>query len=107
MNEYARAIEQKANEIAEQISGNLMLIANDLKSRQLLSVSDLDSIVNPANPSLQRANTLVQRVITQVKIVPTQYQVFRSVLEKHLNPAVLANILPQPDGESVLHCMSV
>ena len=107
MNEYARAIEQNANEIAEQILGDLELIANDLKSKKLLSVSDLDRIVNPANPPLQRANTLVRRVITQVKIVSTQYQVFHSVLEKHLNPDVLAKILPQPDGESVLHCMSV
>ena len=107
MNDYARAIEQKANEIAEQIVGDLEPIANDLKSEKLLSVSDLDRIVNPANPPLQRANTLVRRVVTQVKIVSTQYQVFYNVLEKHLNPAVLANILPQPDGESVLHCMSV
>ena len=95
-----KAIEHNTNDIARAIEGNLTIIANDLKPKGLLGEEDYDRIVNtPATPPLQRANDLVQRVIVQVKIDPTQYQVFYSVLEDHLNLRVLLEILPKPNGE--------
>ena len=97
----AHAIEEFANKIALAIQGNLITIPNDLKSKGLLGDEDYGRIVNTqAISPLQRANDLVQCVITQVKIDPTQYQVFYSVLEKHPNLQVLLKILPTPDGES-------
>ena len=102
MDGYARAIEENTNSIAELITGNLTLIANDLKSEQLIGDEDYDRIVNtPANPPLQRANDLLQRVITNVKTAPMLYEVFYSVLEKHCNLQALTEILPKPDGKSV------
>ena len=95
------AIERNTNDIARAIQGNLIIIANDLKPKGLLGDEDYDRIVNTqATPQLQRANDLVQRVIAQVKLDPTQYQVFYSVLEKYPNLQVLLKILPTPDGES-------
>ena len=97
----AHAIEEFANKIALAIQGNLITIPNDLKSKGLLGDEDYGRIVNTqATPPLQRANDLVQCVITQVKIDPGQYQVFYSVLEKHPNLQVLLKMLPTPDGES-------
>ena len=97
----AQAIEQYANDIVLAIEGSLITIPNDLKSKGLLGDEDYDRIVNTqATPQLQRANDLVQRVIAQVKLDPTQYQVFYSVLEKYPNLQVLLKILPTPDGES-------
>ena len=96
----AHAIEEFANDIALGIQGNLTIIANDLKSKGLLGDEDYDRIVNtPAISPLQRANDLVLCVYRQVKIVPTQYQVFYSVLEKHRNLQFLLNKLPKPNGE--------
>ena len=96
-----KAIRQNANDLAELIRGNLTLIANDLKGLQLLGDEDYDRIVNTkATPPLERANDLLQCVITPVKIAPTLYQDFYSVLEKYLNPHVLLKLLPKPEGES-------
>ena len=97
----AQAIEQYANDIVLAIEGSLITIPNDLKSKGLLGDEDYDRIVNTqATPPLQRANDLVQCVSRQVKIDPTQYQVFYSVLEKHPNLHSLLKILQKPDGES-------
>ena len=97
------AIKESANTIAKLIKGNLTTIANDLKWVKLLTDQDYDGIVStPAIPPLQRANTLIQCVIPQVKVDPAQYEVFCGVLEKHLNPEVVRNILPKLDGESGL-----
>ena len=99
------AIKESVNKIGKLIRGNLTTIANDLKWVKLLTDQDYDEIVNaPGIPPLQRANTLIQRVIAQVEIDPAQYEVFHGVLEKHLNPEVLRKILPKLDGESVLVC---
>ena len=69
----AEAIEVHTCKIALSIEGSLTTIANDLKTKRLLSDEDYDRIVNtPATSPLQRANDLVQCVITQVKIDPTQ-----------------------------------
>ena len=96
------AIKENGNKIAKLIKGNLIIISNDLK---LLTDQDYDEIVNAAAiPPLQRANTLIQRVIAQVEIDPAQYEVFRGVLEKHFKPEVVRKILPKLDGESVLYC---
>lgn len=96
-----KAIRQNANDLAELIRGNLTLIANNLKSLRLLGDEDYDRIVNTkATPPLERANDLLQCVITPVKIVPTLYQDFYNVLEKHLNPHVLLKLLPKPEGKS-------
>ena len=100
------AIKENANVIENLIKGSLTAIANDLKWVKLLTDQDYDEIVDTrGNPPLQRANTLIQRVIAQVEIDPAQYEVFRGVLEKHLNPEVLRKILPKLDGESVLFCI--
>ena len=100
-----KAIKQKTNVIDMLIKGNLILIANDLKGLGWLGDQEYDTIVNnTATGALQRANDLIQSVITQLEAVPTNYQVFYSILEKHLNPEILETILPQPGGESVL-CM--
>ena len=99
------AIKKNGNAIAILIKENLITIANDLKWVKLLTDQDYDEIVNAAAiPPLQRANTLIQRVIPQVKIDPAQYEVFRGVLEKHFKPEVVRKILPKLDGESVLYC---
>ena len=99
-------VKENANKIANLIKGNLTTIANDLKHVKLLTDEDYDEIVStPAISPLQRANTLIQRVIPQVEVDPAQYEVFRGVLEKHLNPEVLRKILPKLDGESVLYCI--
>ena len=99
-------VKENANKIAKLIKGNLIIIANDLQHVKLLTDQDYDEIVNaPAIPPLQRANTLIQRVIAQVEVDPAQYEIFRGVLEKHLNPEVLRKILPKLDGESVLFCI--
>ena len=96
-----KAIEQNANHLAELIRGNLTFIANDLKGLRLLGDEDYDRIVNTrATSPLERANDLLQCVITSVKIAPTLYQGFYNVLEKYLNPQVLLNLLPKPEGES-------
>ena len=93
-----KAIEQNANVFAGLISGNLTLIANDLKDLRLLGDEDYDRVVNTkATPPLERANDLLHCVITQVKIAPTLYQDFYNVLEKYLNPQVLLKILPKPE----------
>ena len=96
-----KAIKQNANDLAELIRGNLTLIANDLKSLRLLSDEDYDRVVNTkVTPPLERANDLLQCVITPVKIAPPLYQDFYNVLEKYLHRQVLLNILPKPEGES-------
>ena len=102
MDGYARAIERNINSIADLISGNLTLIANDLKSVKLLGDEDYARIVTTlAISPLQRANDLLRCVIAQVKIAPKLHQVFCSVLEKHCNSQVLAEILPKRVGKSV------
>ena len=96
-----KAIKQNTNELAKQIRGKLTFIANDLKDLQLLGDEDYDRVVNTkANPPLERANDLLQFVITQVTIAPTLYQSFYNVLKKYLNPQVLLKLLPEPEGES-------
>ena len=96
-----KAIEQNTNHLAGLICGNLTLIANDLKSLRLLGDEDYDRIVNTkATPPLERANDLLQCIITPVKIALTLYQEFYNVLEKYLNPQVLLKLLPEPEGES-------
>ena len=96
-----KAIEQNANDLAALIRGSLTLIANDLKGLRLLGDEDYDRIVNTkATPPLERANDLLQCIITPLKIAPTLYQDFYDVLEKYLNPQVLLKLLPKPEGES-------
>ena len=96
-----KAIEQNANVLAGLIRGNLTLIANDLKGLRLLGEQDYDRIVNTtATPLLERANDLLHCVIPPLKVAPILYQDFYSVLEKYLNPQVLLNLLPKPEGES-------
>ena len=98
-----KVVTENANKIADLIKGSLITISNDLKHVKLLTGEGYDEIVNAtATPPLQRANTLIQCVIPQVKVDPAQYEVFCRVLEKHLNPEVVRNILPKLDGESVL-----
>ena len=100
------AIKESVNKIGKLIRGNLTTIANDLKWVKLLTDQDYDEIVDTrGNPPLQRANTLILSIIAQVEVDPAQYEVFRGVLEKHLNPEVLRKILPKLDGESVLFCI--
>ena len=99
-------VTENANNIAKLIKGNLTTISNDLKHVKLLTDEDYDEIVDTrGNPPLQSANTLIQRVITQVEIDTAQYEVFCGVLEKHFNPEVVRKILPKLEGESVLFCM--
>ena len=75
-------LERHANMIAKTIEGKIIPIANDM--RHCLSDMDYSEIVNtPAIPPLQRANTLVQRVITQVEVEPKQFHTFADVLKKH------------------------
>ena len=96
-----KSIKQNANDLAELIRGNLTLIANDLKGLRLLGDEDYDRIINTkATPPLERANDLLQCIISPVKIAPTLYQDFYNVLEKYLNPQVLLKILPKPESES-------
>ena len=58
--------------------GDLERIANDL--REMLGGGDYDRIVDVhVGTSFRRANDLVQRVITQVKIDPSLLQCFREV----------------------------
>ena len=96
-----KAIEQNANDLAKLIRGNLTLIANDLKGLQLLGDEDYDRVVNTkATPPLERANDLLQRIITPVKVASPLYQDFYNVLEKYLNPQVLLKLLPKPEGKS-------
>ena len=95
-----KSIEQCTNTIAMLISGNLTLIANDL--RELLDDMDYSRIVSAtATPPLQRANDLIQCVITQVKVDPAKYQVFYSVIKKYRTLQVLLKKLPEPDGRLV------
>ena len=102
-----KAITENANKVAKLIKGNLTTIANDLKPVQLLSDEGYDEIVdNQLTPPLKRANNLIQRVISVMEVDPTQYEVFRGVLEKHLNPEVLRKTLPKLGGESVLSVTS-
>ena len=101
-----KVVAENANKIAKLIKGNLTTISNDLKHVKLLTDEDYDEIVDTrGNPPLQRANTLIQRVITQVEIDTAQYEAFCGVLENHFNPEVVRKILPKLDGESVLFCM--
>lgn len=83
------------------MQGNLVHIANDLKASRMLCDEDYDIIVNNTTiPQFQRANYVLQHVITQVKTAQTQYQVFYDVLEKHLNPEILTMILPKTGDEA-------
>ena len=103
-----KAIKQQTNIIDKLIKGNLILVANDLKGLGWLGDQEYDTIVNnTATGALQRANDLIQCVITQLEAVPTKYRDFYGVLERHLNPEVLETILSSPGGESVLHFISV
>ena len=96
-----KSIEQNTNTIAMLISGNLTLIANDL--RELLDDLDYSRIVSTtATPPLQRANDLIQCVITHIKVDPRKYQVLYSVIKKYRTLQVLLKKLPEPDGELVL-----
>ena len=98
-------VTENANKIAKLIKGSLTTISNDLKHVKLLTDEDYDEIVDTrGNPPLQRANTLILSIIAQVEVDPAQYEVFRGVLENHLNLEVLRKILPKLDGESVLYC---
>lgn len=92
-----KAIQQNANDIAWAMQGNLELIANDL--RGCLGDGDYDAQVGTP---FQRANDLVQRIITQIRIDPGQYQVFYSVLGQHDNLHSVLKKLPKPEGEAVL-----
>ena len=95
-----KAIKQNVNDLAKLIRGKLTLIANDLKGLLLLSDEEYDRVVNTkATPPLERANDLLQFVITQVERAPTLYQDFYNVLENYLNPQVLLKLLPEPEGE--------
>ena len=95
-----KAIKQNANDLAGLIRGNLTLIANDLKGLRLLGDEDYDRVVNAkVTPPLERANDLLQCIITPVKVAPTLYQDFYVVLEKYFNPQVLLKLLPEPEGE--------
>ena len=97
-----KAIQQNANQIAGAIQGNLEMIANDL--RGWLGDGDYGRIVTAqVGTPFQRANDLVQRVITQVEIDPGQYQFFYSVLEQYDNLHGVLRKLPEPEGESVLY----
>lgn len=79
------------------MQGNLELIANDL--RGCLGDGDYDRIVNAqVGTPFQRANDLVQRIITQIRIDP----VFYSVLEQHDNLHSMLKKLPKPESEAVL-----
>lgn len=83
------------------MQGNLELIANDL--RGCLGDGDYDRIVNAqVGTPFQRANDLIQRIITQIRIDPGQYQVFYSVLEQHDNLHSVLKKLPKPESEAVL-----
>ena len=97
----AQAIDEHANQIALAIQGSLTTVGNKLRPRGLLGDEEYGRIVDTqATPPLQRVNDFVQCVSRQVKLDPTQYQVFYSVLEKYPNLQVLLEILPTPDGES-------
>ena len=99
-------IRENINKIANLVAGELIPIANDLNRVHLINGGSYDEIVDTrGNPPLQRANTLIQRVIAQVEVDPAQYEVFRVVLEKHIKPDVLRETLPNLDGESVLYSM--
>ena len=90
-------LECNANGIAKIIEGEIVPIANDMKD--CLGPMDYSRIVNtPAVPPLERANTLVQRVITQVEVEPQKFHHFTKVLKKHgkLNSV---KRLVDPDGE--------
>ena len=96
-----KAIERNANIIAMLISGNLTLIANDL--RELLDDLDYSRIVNTtATPPLERAIDLIQCVITHIKVDPAKYEIFYSVIKKYRTLQALLKKLPEPDGELVL-----
>ena len=95
-----KAIKQNVNALAELIHGNLTFIANDLKGKRLLDEQDYDRVVDTkTTPPLEIANDLLRRIITQVERAPTLYQDFYNVLEKYLNPQVLLETLPKPEGE--------
>ena len=98
-----KAIKQNRNELAELIEGDLISIANELNNQGLLPDTAHREIVS-STASFQRANQLIQHVITRVKIDSTQYQVFYRVLVKHFDPEVLRHLLQELDGESVLYC---
>ena len=90
-------LEHNANGIAKIIEGEIIPIANDMKD--CLSDMDYSRIVNtPAVPPLERANTLVQRVITQVEVEPEQFQHFTGVLRNHGKLSSVRRLV-DPDGE--------
>ena len=90
-------LERNANGIAKIIEGEIIPIANDMKD--CLGPMDYSRIVNtPAVPPLERANTLVQRVITQVEVEPKQFHHFTNVLKKHGKLGPVKRLI-DPDGE--------
>ena len=92
-----RILECNANGIAKIIEGEIIPIANDMKD--CLGPMDYSRIVNtPAVPPLERANTLVQRVITQVEVEPQKFHRFTDVLKKHGKLSSVKRLV-DPDGE--------
>jgi len=90
-------LERNANGIAKIIEGEIIPIANDMKG--CLGAMDYSRIVNtPAVPPLERANTLVQRVITQVEVEPKHFHTFTDVLKKHGKLSSVRSLV-DPDGE--------
>ena len=90
-------LECNANGIAKIIEGEIVAIANDMKD--CLGPMDYSRIVNtPAVPPLERANTLVQRVITQVEVEPQKFHRFTDVLKKHGKLSSVKRLV-DPDGE--------
>jgi len=90
-------LERNANGIAKIIEGEIIPIANDMKD--CLGAMDYSRIVNtPAVPPLERANTLVQRVITQVEVEPERFHTFTDVLKKHGKLSSVRSLV-DPDGE--------
>ena len=90
-------LERNANGIAKIIEGEIVPIANDMKS--CLGPMDYSRIVKtPAVPPLERANTLLQCVITQVEVLPELFHTFTSVLKKHGKFRSVKRLV-DPDGE--------
>ena len=105
--DVVEAIQLHVNAFTKLIQGSIVSVCNDLKSQGLLGEEDYDGIVNGKNPPCERANDLIQLVITRVKVEALQYQVFYSILwDKHKNLHIWLKKLPESHCESVLHCMS-
>ena len=97
-------LERSANGIAKIIEGELIPIATDLKAKSFLGDMEYNTIAKtPAIPPLERANTLVQHVITQVDVAPEKFHHFTDVLKKHGKLSSVKRLI-DPDGEFDTHC---